>query len=296
MVIPPSPVLVLQPRLSQEDGMTLNLARLLMSFEQLTLITNRSKRNWQYCIRYGCAMQVTAFALGNSGHDPESPVTALTPDPNYDPTPDANNNRYPVDMIAGPLTVTSALDDPYFATIWTCDVVKGVATGVVSSIYLLAQFTWLNPTPIGVPLTYVEKYNYYTNPETSILGMDDGTLVNTESCIVPITAPYTFQLGTSGTPPTPIRTPLIDGSFVVRDIVGTTLTRVTGTPASINQYNVTTAGLISFHAAKAGASISYINYAYAARPAPYFICSMGYFPISVKVDNESWTLSCGVAY
>lgn len=174
-----------------------------MAFEQLTLITNRAKRNWQYSIRYGCAMQVTHFALGNSGHDPESYVTALTPDPNFDPSPDANNNRYPPDMIAGPLAVTSALDDPYFATVWQCDVPKGTATGVVSSVYLLAKFLWLNPAPLGVPLSDSAKAAFYLN------------------------------LG----------------------IIGPTTT-----------------------------------------PAPYFIYSMGYFPLSVKTDNEVWTLSCGCQY
>lgn len=110
-----------------------------MSYEVLALVTNRGKQRFQEAIRLGYALQVTHFVVGNQGHDPNSPITALTPDPGFDPTPDAVGHRIPEDATIQALAVTSAEDDPYFATVWTCDLPKGVATGEISSVYLLAK-------------------------------------------------------------------------------------------------------------------------------------------------------------
>jgi hypothetical protein len=110
-----------------------------VSYEVLALVTNRGKQRFQEAIRLGYALQVTHFVVGNQGHDPNSPITALTPDPGFDPTPDAVGNRIPEDATIQPLAVTSAEDDPNFATVWTCDLPKGVATGEISSVYLLAK-------------------------------------------------------------------------------------------------------------------------------------------------------------
>lgn len=110
-----------------------------MSFEILSLVTNRAKQRFQEAIRLGYALQVTHFVVGNQGHDPNSPISALTPDPGFDPPSDSVGNRIPEDATIQPLAVTSAEDDANYATIWTCDLPKGVATGEISSIYLLAK-------------------------------------------------------------------------------------------------------------------------------------------------------------
>ncbi len=110
-----------------------------MSYEVLTLVTNRAKQRFQEGIRLGYALKVTHFVVGNQGHDPSSPITALTPDPGYDPTPNSAGHRIPEDATLEQTLVTSAEDDPNFVTIWTCDMSKGVGTGVVSSFYLLAK-------------------------------------------------------------------------------------------------------------------------------------------------------------
>jgi len=122
-----------------------------VSYEVLALVTNRGKQRFQEAIRLGYALQVTHFVVGNMGHDPNSPITALTPDPGFDPTPDAVGNRIPEDATIQPLAVTSAEDDANYATVWTCDLPKGVATGEISSIYLLAKTVYPGPSDPGGP-------------------------------------------------------------------------------------------------------------------------------------------------
>lgn len=78
--------------------------------------------------------------------------------------------------------------------------------------------------------------------------------VDTESTVVPSVAAYTYQL--KHTTPTA-------GTFFLQDSAGTVMTDVSpGAPASVNQYSVSVGGLVTFHAAKAGATISLIRYTY----------------------------------
>ena len=113
-----------------------------MSYSVLTLVTNRAKQRFQEAIRLGYGIQATHFVVGDQGHSPDSPITALTPDRAFDPSPDLSGNRIPEDAVISPLAVTSAEDDPNYATVWVCDLDKGVATGVISSIYLLAKVVY----------------------------------------------------------------------------------------------------------------------------------------------------------
>ena len=122
-----------------------------MSYEVLSLVSNRGKQRFQESIRLGYALQVTHFIVGNQGHDPNSVITALTPDPGFDPTPDSSGNRIPEDATIPPLAVTSAEDDDNFATVWTCDLPKGIATGVISSVYLMAKTVYPGPSDPGGP-------------------------------------------------------------------------------------------------------------------------------------------------
>lgn len=107
----------------------------------LTLVTNRAKQRFQEAIRRGFSVKVSHFVVGNQGHDPDSYITALSPDPFFDPNPDSAGNRLPPDAVVSPTAITSAVDDPDFATIYTCYLAKGDATGVISSIYLIAKVT-----------------------------------------------------------------------------------------------------------------------------------------------------------
>lgn len=120
-----------------------------MSYAILALVTNRAKRTFQICHRLGYAEQVTHFCCGANGHDPDSFMSSLTPDPSYDPDPDHDGHRVPANITVAVTAIASAVDDPYFATIWTCLLAEGVGTGPLSSVYLLAQMVCpiVNPTP-----------------------------------------------------------------------------------------------------------------------------------------------------
>jgi hypothetical protein len=78
--------------------------------------------------------------------------------------------------------------------------------------------------------------------------------VKCESTVVPSVAAFTFQLA---------KTTPVAGSYFLQDAAGTVMTDVSpGAPASVNQYSVSTSGLVTFHAAKAGVTISLIRYTY----------------------------------
>jgi hypothetical protein len=132
-----------------------------VAFEVLTLVTNRAKQRFQEGTRNGYALQVTHFTVGNAGHSPSSYITALTPDPGFDPTPDVTGNRIPEDAVISPLEITSAEDDTNFVTVWNCDLEKGVATGIVTSFYLLAQTVYPSSPPHPeYGLLFVYSYAY----------------------------------------------------------------------------------------------------------------------------------------
>lgn len=78
--------------------------------------------------------------------------------------------------------------------------------------------------------------------------------VDTETTVVPSVAPYTFQLA---------HTTPVAGTYFLQDSAGTVMTDVSpGAPAAVNQYSVSTGGLVTFHSAKAGVTISLIRYTY----------------------------------
>jgi hypothetical protein len=77
--------------------------------------------------------------------------------------------------------------------------------------------------------------------------------VDIETTVVPSVAAYTFQLK---------HTTYVANSSHFVDSAGTVMTEVGGAPASVNQYNISAGGLVTFHAAKAGATISIMRYTY----------------------------------
>lgn len=112
-----------------------------MSYAIRALVTNIGKQAFQDALANGYSLQVTHFVVGEAGHDPTSPIMALKPDLAINPTPDATGHRIPVDATIAPLSVGTPEVDPTFVTLWPCVLEKGVATGIISSVYLLAKFT-----------------------------------------------------------------------------------------------------------------------------------------------------------
>jgi len=77
--------------------------------------------------------------------------------------------------------------------------------------------------------------------------------VEVETTTVPSVAAYTFQLKHST---------YVASSSYFQDENGTVMTEVGGAPAAVNEYNISTSGLVTFHASKAGVKIDIMRYTY----------------------------------
>jgi len=111
-----------------------------MSFAIRALVTNLGKTAFQSATANGYSLQVTHFVVGEGGHDPVSPIMALKPDLAINPSPDATGHKLPLDRTTTYLSVGQFVSDPTFVTVWPCVLAKGVGTGKISSVYLLAKF------------------------------------------------------------------------------------------------------------------------------------------------------------
>lgn len=109
----------------------------MATYEIVALVTDEAKRQILLSLAksvtaaVGC-VGVTHFSVGSQGHDPADPVNALTPDVTMTDPPDQ--------VIFPPMPINSTIIDesseisPTFQLI----IPAGIATGIVSSIYLWA--------------------------------------------------------------------------------------------------------------------------------------------------------------
>ena len=125
------------------------------------MITNYQKQNHVEALINGYAIQVTHFGVGNTGHDPDSPISCLTPDPTLNPNPTVSGDRLPEDLTFGPKLIDSYVVGTDFTPFWTCTLEKGEATGIISSYYLFAKFVTV---PVLAPLLinklWIFSYSY----------------------------------------------------------------------------------------------------------------------------------------
>lgn len=98
-----------------------------MAFEILSIVTNLGKQRMGQMLVHGHAFKITHFAIGNAGHDPLDPSSALTPNPADTECP----GSFFVDEV----------DDYYFAgdycPVFICRLEEGEAVGEVSSLCLI---------------------------------------------------------------------------------------------------------------------------------------------------------------
>jgi len=110
----------------------------------------------------------------------------------------------------------------------------------------------------GVDMAVYDRSAGAANEKFSGIAISDyrriTDFVNTESCVVPSVAAFTYQLK---------KTTPVAGTFFLQDSAGTVMTDVSpGAPASVNQCSVSTSGLVTVDSAKVGATISLIRYTY----------------------------------
>lgn len=113
-------------------------------FEVLSLATRIARQQQGEMMITGRPYTITHFTVGNQGHDPEDRYNALSPDINL---------TAPSDEVIPPQRITSTV--PYdaesgFGPTWICTIPAGLATGVVSSLYLWADMA--KPQTPGYPI------------------------------------------------------------------------------------------------------------------------------------------------
>lgn len=161
----------------------------MSTFEILGLVTNEAKRREQHGIATGTCVKITHFSVGNQGSDPADPFNALTP--NLDLTD-------PIDqVIFPPIPVSGVIEDQgsELSPIYILDLPIGVATGVLTSIYLWATvindesveaelnandppFSALDPTPAGfLPLNQLSGVPLFEDLPTEGNNFGDARIV-----------------------------------------------------------------------------------------------------------------------
>jgi len=108
-----------------------------MAFEIKVLKTDEARRRSAEAETTGKSFVVVGFLLGNAGHDPLDPTTALAPDP-------AQTECQAV--VFGPKPTSSFTYANDACPVWECFLDKGEAVTLYSSLCLIAQIV-TSPIP-----------------------------------------------------------------------------------------------------------------------------------------------------
>jgi hypothetical protein len=108
-----------------------------LSFETKALITDEGRRRTAEMWTTGKAFVITGFYLGNAGHDPLDPTTALAPDPAVTECPA---------VVFGPKATAGFTYANDYCPVWECIVEFGEGVTLFSSVCLLAQIVY-SPVP-----------------------------------------------------------------------------------------------------------------------------------------------------
>lgn len=108
-----------------------------MAFEIRAIMTDEAQRRDAEQKATGKGYVITGFTIGNAGHDPSDPTTALTPDTSATSVPSP---------VFGPKQTSSFTYGADNCPIWQCVLEFGEAVTQYSSIGLLAQIT-TSPVP-----------------------------------------------------------------------------------------------------------------------------------------------------
>ena len=108
-----------------------------MAFEIRSLITDEGRRRTAEMWAVGKSFAIIGFYLGNAGHDPLDPTTALAPDPATTDCPS---------VVFGPKATANFTYANDYCPVWECVVDFGEGVTLFSSICLLAQIVY-SPIP-----------------------------------------------------------------------------------------------------------------------------------------------------
>lgn len=132
-----------------------------MAFEIKSLLTDQARRRTAESWATGRSFQVVGFALGNAGHDPLDPTTALAPDPGMEEC---------LAVVFGPKAIAGFTFANDFCPVFECFLDYGEAVTQFSSICLIAQIVY-SPIPADPELgdTFLFAVaNFPQRPKTDI--------------------------------------------------------------------------------------------------------------------------------
>lgn len=126
-----------------------------MAFEVKALLTDEARRRRAESDTTGKSFVVVGFVLGNAGHDPLDPTTALAPDPAQTEC---------LATVFGPKAVASFTYANDSCPVWDCLVDIGEGVTLFSSICLLAQIVY-SPIPSDPELNETFLYAVANFPQ-----------------------------------------------------------------------------------------------------------------------------------
>lgn len=108
-----------------------------MAFEIKALLTDQARQRTAESWATGKSFQVVGFALGNAGHDPSDPTTALAPDP---------TETVCQSVVFGPKALAGFTYANDTCPVFECFLDFGEAVTLFSSVCLIAQIVY-SPIP-----------------------------------------------------------------------------------------------------------------------------------------------------
>lgn len=132
-----------------------------MAFEIKALLTDQARQRTAESWATGRSFQVIGFALGNAGHDPLDPTTALSPDPAATKC---------LSVVFGPKAIASFTYANDTCPVFECFLDFGEAVTLCSSICLIAQIVY-SPIPADPELNDTFLFavaNFPQRPKTDV--------------------------------------------------------------------------------------------------------------------------------
>jgi hypothetical protein len=137
-----------------------------VSFEIKALLTDLARQKMAESMATGKSFRVVGFALGNAGHDPLDPTTALAPDPGLE---DCQS------VVFGPKGISSFTYANNACPVFECFLDYGEAVTLFSSICLIAQIVY-SPIPNDPELNETFLFAVATFPQRPKTDLEKLTL------------------------------------------------------------------------------------------------------------------------
>jgi hypothetical protein len=138
-----------------------------MALEIRALLTDEARRRRSEGDATGKAFRVVGFQLGNAGHDPLDPTTALAPDPGATSV---------ASSVFGPKAVSGFTYANDYCPVWECLVDFGEGVTLFSSVGLIAQII-SSPVPSDPELNTTFLYALANLPQRPKLDQEQLTIL-----------------------------------------------------------------------------------------------------------------------